>query len=184
MSSLLLHFIFLSFNLSQSLLPSSLLIPILSPTFVLLPLYFLSRNLAYSSLTINNPQSSLLFSFLSGLLSLFSTFLSSSHLIYLAILYFPRSIINIFSFYLNLPLFTLSPQICSRFCPFYSSILPLSLFISPENIPSLALYSRHFSLPLTIFLSRLPNFSSHSLFLFPLLLLSFLGNLDFLTYPF
>ena len=57
-----------------------------------------------------------------------------------------------------------------------------SLFIFPEKIPSLALYSLHFTLPLTIFLSQLPNFSSHSLFLFPFLLLSFLCSLNFLSY--
>ena len=161
-----LHFIFLSFNLSESLLPSSLLIPISSPIISELSLHLsssslpiphsLPTSLPHSSFSlsisylaislilrsqsnlfssVNNPQSRLLFSFLSRLFSLFSTFLSSSHLIYLSILYFPRSIVNIFSFHFNLPLFTLSPHTHSRFCPFYSSILPLSLFISPKKFP-------------------------------------------------
>ena len=107
-------------------------------------LFFTHGQTFFSS--VNNPQPRLHFSFLSGIFSIFSTFLSSSHLIYLSILYSPQSIVNIFSFYLNLPLFTLFPRTRSRFCPFCLSILPLSLFIPPKKVSSLALCPLHFSL--------------------------------------
>ena len=107
-----------------------------SPAFVLPPLYFLSHNLTYSPLTVNSSQPRLLFSFLSGLFSLFSTFVSSFHLIYVSILYSPRENSQSLLFLPQSPA-TYSPASYTRshFCPSYSSILPLSIYLLYKSLP-------------------------------------------------
>ena len=112
--------IFLSMNFLSSLSLLSL------PFSLLLPLFLC---ISLSSIPKSSRDLSLLFSFLSGLLSLFSAFLSRSHLVYLSILHPPWSIVNLFFL----------PQ-----SPAIYSLLSHTLSLLPLSIPlfshSLSIY--------------------------------------------